>query len=50
MSFCLWLTGLPGSGKSTILKDLLGIFCAYGTDYVRSRWSGLFSSEKGRTF
>ena len=22
MSFCLWLTGLPGSGKSTILKEL----------------------------
>jgi len=22
MNFCLWLTGLPGSGKSTILREL----------------------------
>jgi len=22
MAFCLWLTGLPGSGKSTILNEL----------------------------
>lgn len=22
MNFCLWLTGLPGSGKSTIVKEL----------------------------
>jgi len=26
MSFCLWLTGLPGSGKSTILEELLKMF------------------------
>jgi adenylylsulfate kinase len=25
MSFCLWLTGLPGSGKSTVLKELLAM-------------------------
>jgi adenylylsulfate kinase len=26
MSFCLWLTGLPGSGKSTVLEELLKLF------------------------
>ncbi len=26
MPFCIWLTGLPGSGKSTILKRLLTMF------------------------
>jgi adenylylsulfate kinase len=34
MSFCLWLTGLPGSGKSTILKELLGILSASGIEAV----------------
>jgi len=34
MSFCLWLTGLPGSGKSTILKELLGVFAASGIETV----------------
>lgn len=30
MNFCLWLTGLPGSGKSTILKELLEVLSASG--------------------
>jgi adenylylsulfate kinase len=30
MNFCLWLTGLPGSGKSTILKELLPLMDAAG--------------------
>ncbi len=34
MSFCLWLTGLPGSGKSTILKELLGLLGASGIEPV----------------
>lgn len=34
MSFCLWLTGLPGSGKSTILKELLGMLSASGIEAV----------------
>lgn len=34
MSFCLWLTGLPGSGKSTILKELLRILPASGIEAV----------------
>ncbi|MBI5859566.1 MAG: adenylyl-sulfate kinase, partial [Nitrosarchaeum sp.] len=25
MSWCIWITGLPGSGKSTIAKELLKI-------------------------
>ena len=34
MSFCLWLTGLPGSGKSTIRDELLRILSALGIDAV----------------
>lgn len=34
MRFCLWLTGLPGSGKSTILKELLGLLEASGIEPV----------------
>jgi adenylylsulfate kinase len=34
MTFCLWLTGLPGSGKSTILKELVGLLSASGIDAV----------------
>ena len=34
MSFCLWLTGLPGSGKSTILKELLRLLAASGIEPV----------------
>lgn len=34
MSFCLWLTGLPGSGKSTILKELLAMLSASGIETV----------------
>jgi len=30
MNFCLWLTGLPGSGKSTILKEVLGVLSSSG--------------------
>jgi adenylylsulfate kinase len=30
MRFCLWLTGLPGSGKSTILDELLPALTASG--------------------
>jgi len=28
MNFCLWITGLPGSGKSTITKELEGLLSA----------------------
>ncbi|MFO7600757.1 MAG: adenylyl-sulfate kinase [Candidatus Desulfacyla sp.] len=34
MSFCLWLTGLPGSGKSTILKELLEKLSGSGIEAV----------------
>lgn len=34
MSFCLWLTGLPGSGKSTILKALLEKLSREGIEAV----------------
>jgi len=34
MSFCLWLTGLPGSGKSTILKELLKLLSGSGIEAV----------------
>jgi adenylylsulfate kinase len=34
MSFCLWLTGLPGSGKSTILKELLEKLSGAGIEAV----------------
>jgi adenylylsulfate kinase len=34
MSFCIWLTGLPGSGKSTILKELLKILSESGMEPV----------------
>jgi adenylylsulfate kinase len=30
MNFCLWITGLPGSGKSTILKELTPLLEAAG--------------------
>lgn len=30
MNFCLWITGLPGSGKSTILKELTPLLEATG--------------------
>jgi len=30
MSFCLWITGLPGSGKSTIVRELEPLFSAAG--------------------
>lgn len=34
MSFCLWLTGLPGSGKSTILKELAAMLASAGISAV----------------
>ena len=34
MSFCLWLTGLPGSGKSTILHELSRILSESGIEAV----------------
>ncbi len=34
MSFCLWLTGLPGSGKSTILNELSRILSESGIEVV----------------
>ena len=34
MSFCLWLTGLPGSGKSTILNELSRLLAASGIKAV----------------
>jgi adenylylsulfate kinase len=34
MSFCLWITGLPGSGKSTISKELSNMLSASGTGAV----------------
>jgi adenylylsulfate kinase len=34
MRFCLWLTGLPGSGKSTILKELMILLEASGIEPV----------------
>jgi len=34
MNFCFWLTGLPGSGKSTILKELEQILSKSGIEAV----------------
>jgi adenylylsulfate kinase len=34
MAFCLWLTGLPGSGKSTILHELFQDLSASGVEAV----------------
>ena len=34
MGFCLWITGLPGSGKSTIAKELERIFSEAGINFV----------------
>ena len=34
MSFCLWLTGLPGSGKSTILNELCRMLIDEGIETV----------------
>lgn len=35
MNFCLWLTGLPGSGKSTILNELSQLLLESGIEAVR---------------
>jgi adenylylsulfate kinase len=35
MTFCLWLTGLPGSGKSTILHELSRILSESGIEAFR---------------
>jgi adenylylsulfate kinase len=34
MSFCLWITGLPGSGKSTITRELEKLFSRSGVAAV----------------
>lgn len=34
MSFCLWLTGLPGSGKSTILRELSRMLSESGIEAI----------------
>ena len=34
MSFCLWITGLPGSGKSTIVKELEQMLSNLGIEAV----------------
>ena len=34
MSYCLWITGLPGSGKSTILKELCRLLAESGIEAV----------------
>jgi len=34
MSFCLWLTGLPGSGKSTILNELSRMLLESGIEAI----------------
>jgi adenylylsulfate kinase len=34
MNFCLWVTGLPGSGKSTIVKELERLFGEAGLDFI----------------
>lgn len=34
MSFCLWITGLPGSGKSTILNELSKLLSESGIEAV----------------
>lgn len=35
MNFCLWLTGLPGSGKSTVAEELEALLSARGVQSVR---------------
>lgn len=35
MTFCIWLTGLPGSGKSTILRELCRLLSESGIEAVR---------------
>ena len=37
MSFCVWVTGLPGSGKSTIVNELEQSFSETGLDCVTLR-------------
>ena len=34
MNFCLWITGLPGSGKSTVAGELERLFSEAGLDCV----------------
>lgn len=34
MGFCLWITGLPGSGKSTIAKELERMFSEAGIHFM----------------
>jgi len=44
MSFCLWITGLPGSGKSTIARELEIRLAAQGISVV------ILAMDKLRTF
>ena len=41
MSFCLWLTGLPGSGKSTILNELSRMLLESGIEAVTLSLDGI---------
>jgi adenylylsulfate kinase len=41
MNFCIWITGLPGSGKSTIARELETMLLEAGIDYVRLELDGL---------
>jgi adenylylsulfate kinase len=34
MNFCIWVTGLPGSGKSTIVRELEQMYAEAGLDFV----------------
>jgi adenylylsulfate kinase len=34
MNFCLWVTGLPGSGKSTIVKEMERLLAGAGLDFI----------------
>jgi adenylylsulfate kinase len=34
MKFCLWVCGLPGSGKTTIVKELEKFFLKSGLDFL----------------
>jgi adenylylsulfate kinase len=43
MSFAVWLTGLPGSGKSAIARELLALLHARGLD------AAVFESDVMRT-
>lgn len=35
MNFCIWITGLPGSGKTTIARELESMLLEAGVDHIR---------------